>query len=100
MRPEDIEVTVQGNQVMIQGETKADEERKDERYHFRERRYGRFQRSITLPSNVQADQAGQDYTPAPVSYTISGNAGAGGVSRLGGVPGTGVYNMNWWNSVS
>jgi HSP20 family protein len=56
VQPEDIDITVQGNQLTIQAEQKQEQENKGERYLYRERRYGRFQRTLTLPTNVQADQ--------------------------------------------
>jgi len=38
VKPEDIDVSVQGNQLRIQGELKQGEDKQGERYHYRERR--------------------------------------------------------------
>jgi len=55
VRPEELEVTLEDGLLTIQGERRMDEESSDRQYHRVERRYGAFRRSITLPSQVQAD---------------------------------------------
>jgi len=57
IKPEDLNVQVQDNLLTISGETRQEEERKEEHYHLREHRYGRFERSVTLPYPVVADKA-------------------------------------------
>jgi HSP20 family protein len=57
VRPEDVHITVQGDTLSIRGESKAEEEKKDENYYLRERRYGQFQRTLTLSTPVKADKA-------------------------------------------
>jgi HSP20 family protein len=54
--PEDVEITLTDNVLTIKGETKEDKEDKQENYHVRERHYGSFMRSITLPTTVEADK--------------------------------------------
>ncbi|HHY58117.1 MAG TPA: Hsp20/alpha crystallin family protein [Chloroflexi bacterium] len=54
--PEDVEVTLTDNVLTIKGEMKADKEINEENYHLRERRYGSFMRSVTLPTAVDADK--------------------------------------------
>jgi HSP20 family protein len=70
VKPEDIDVSVQGNQVRIQAELKQDEEKKGERYHYRERRYGQFQRTITLPNNVKSDQVTSEFRNGLLTLTL------------------------------
>src|SRR6202165_5793730 len=57
VKPEDVEVTVQGERVTIRAEARADEERKGDNWLMREQRYGPIQRSITLPSPVSSENA-------------------------------------------
>jgi len=54
--PEDVEITLTDNILTIKGETKAEKEDKQENYHLRERHYGSFMRSVTLPTTVDADK--------------------------------------------
>lgn len=55
LKPEDLEITVENNILTIKGETRQDTEDKQRNYHRIERRFGSFQRSITLPNTVKAD---------------------------------------------
>lgn len=57
VKPEDVEVTVQGERVTIRAELRGDEERRDESWLMREHRYGISQRTITLPTQVSSDNA-------------------------------------------
>ncbi len=56
VKPEDVEVTLNNNVLTIKGETKEENEKKEGEYHMRERRYGSFYRSVTLPANVKAEK--------------------------------------------
>lgn len=55
VNPDDIEITLTDNVLSIKGELKADETMEQGQYHLRERRYGSFARSMTLPAPVNAD---------------------------------------------
>src|SRR3954451_20581646 len=57
VRPEDVQITAHGDTLTIRGEIKEDQEKKDEQYHLRERRFGLFQRTVTLPTTISADKA-------------------------------------------
>lgn len=57
VRPEDLNVRVCDGAFTLSGEMKQETERNESDYHLRERRYGRFERTLALPSAVQADQA-------------------------------------------
>ena len=52
MQPEDINVTLDRNNLMISGEKHAEKEEKGERYYQLERSYGSFRRTIPLPTEV------------------------------------------------
>jgi HSP20 family protein len=52
---DDLELTFQDGVLTIQGQRHVATESSEERVHRAERRYGAFQRSITLPAHVQAD---------------------------------------------
>ncbi len=57
VKPEDVQITVHGDTLTIQGESKAHEEKKGEHWHLRERRFGQFQRSLSLGTSVDSDKA-------------------------------------------
>lgn len=56
MKPEDVEVTLTDNVLTMKGKAKEEKETKEENYHIRERRYGSFMRSVTMPMGVKADK--------------------------------------------
>ncbi|CAN5874536.1 Hsp20/alpha crystallin family protein [soil metagenome] len=49
---DDVDITLQNSVLTISGEHKAGREEERGGYHVRERRYGTFRRSMTLPENV------------------------------------------------
>jgi HSP20 family protein len=61
MNPEDLDITVTGDVLNIKGETKQEEEIKEENYHRREFRYGSFCRSVRLPVEVDSSKAEATY---------------------------------------
>jgi HSP20 family protein len=56
INPDDIEITLTDNVLTIKGETKNETESKETNWHVRERRYGSFTRSVTLPAPIEADK--------------------------------------------
>ncbi len=52
---DDLEIIFNNHVLTITGEFKADEEEEGTRYHLRERRYGKFSRSLTLPAAVKEE---------------------------------------------
>jgi HSP20 family protein len=52
MQAKDIELKIDNNMLTIKGKRDETTESKEKNYYMRERYYGIFQRSITLPSNI------------------------------------------------
>lgn len=57
LKPEDIDVSMVGNRLMLKGAFEAEEERERGDVYVCERRYGSFQRRIDLPTSVDVDAA-------------------------------------------
>jgi HSP20 family protein len=57
VKPDDVEVTVQGERLTIRAEVRTDEERREDNWLMREHRAGSLQRSVTLPSPVSSESA-------------------------------------------
>ena len=68
--PEDIDISITGDTLTIKGETKVDEEIEEENYLCRERRYGAFSRSLTIPVAVQADEAEAEFEDGVLTLTL------------------------------
>lgn len=58
---EDIDIEVDDNVLTLSGERRFDDRVEEGRYYRLERAYGRFQRSLTLPQGVKADQITADF---------------------------------------
>ena len=56
IKPEELDITLEDGLLTIQGERRFTQDSTDQQWHRVERRYGSFRRSITLPSQVQADK--------------------------------------------
>jgi HSP20 family protein len=71
MKKEDIEVTASGDTIIISGEKKHEEETKEGKDTYRaERFFGRFERVITLPANVDAGKIGALYKDGVLTLTV------------------------------
>jgi HSP20 family protein len=57
LKPEDVDISVSDSVLTVKGEYKTEKEEEEGDVHFKERRYGRFQRAIRLPDNVDTDAA-------------------------------------------
>lgn len=57
VRPEDVEITVLGDNLVINATSGGEDTREDDGYLYREVRRGRFSRSVTLPSQVDSERA-------------------------------------------
>ncbi len=68
--PEDIDITITGNVLTIKGESKMEEKVEKANYIRQERRYGAFQRSVTLPESVVADKAEATYENGVLTLSI------------------------------
>jgi HSP20 family protein len=70
INPDDLEITFNNDILTIKGEIQSEEESEDSRYHLRERRYGHFSRSLTLPTKVQADKISANYDAGVLTLTL------------------------------
>ena len=57
LKAEDVQINVSGDVLTLKGEVKQEEERQDKAWHIREHRFGSFERSIALPTDVKSDKA-------------------------------------------
>ncbi len=78
VKPEDIQVSVANGVLNIRGELKEEKEEKERMYHLRERRFGSFSRSVTLPSNVSAEKADAQFEKGIFNFNVAqGRRGQG-----------------------
>ncbi len=56
MKPDDVSVEMEDDVLTISGEMGDTIEKEGDRYHYRERSYGSFQRSLRLPNTVDKEK--------------------------------------------
>jgi HSP20 family protein len=61
MKTDDLEIKIEGDTLMLKGERKPEEAGEEISYHRRERATGTFQRSLTLPGKVDAENVSATY---------------------------------------
>jgi HSP20 family protein len=59
--PNDIDVSVEGNRLVISGEKKESSEKKEQSFYQRETYFGRFSRQVELPQGVDPEKVNAEY---------------------------------------
>lgn len=67
----DLDVRLENNVLTISGERRMENEEKQDNYHRIERSYGRFTRSFSLPSTVDADRVNAQFENGVLKVTIA-----------------------------
>jgi HSP20 family protein len=70
VQPQNLHVEVVEDRLHIWGEAKEEKERKDEAYYLREHRYGRVERTVTLPYTVNSDKAKAEFKDGVLNLTL------------------------------
>jgi len=70
MRKEDIDLSLHDGSLSISGERKSEEKFKDAEVYRAERFYGRFQRTVTLPTAVATDKVKAQYKDGVLLITL------------------------------
>jgi HSP20 family molecular chaperone IbpA len=68
--PGDFDVRVAGNRLIISGERKPERDAAERRFHVRERRSGRFSRSVALPEEIDAEHASASCRGGVLTVTL------------------------------
>ena len=69
-KADEVQINVTGDVLILHGEMKHEEEKQDKAWHIREHRWGSFERSITLPTDVKADKAVADFENGVLTITL------------------------------
>jgi HSP20 family protein len=74
VKQEDVDITLHDGVLTISGERKAEEQREGSGYYVRERRYGSFRRSMTLPQGVDESAIRARFDGGVLEVRVSGAA--------------------------
>jgi HSP20 family protein len=69
-KPEDVEISVLGDTLRIAVEVRDEGEHHGEKWLLRERRFGHFERALTLPAQVKADEASADFKDGILTISL------------------------------
>ena len=70
IKADEVQINITGDVLTLKGEVKHEEESKDKAWHIREQRWGSFQRSVALPTNVVADKAKAEFENGILTITL------------------------------
>lgn len=70
MRKEDIDISIDRGRLQIRGDKRASGEDEARYYHLMERAFGRFERSIPLPPNIDAGHAEVSYQDGVITVIL------------------------------
>jgi HSP20 family protein len=70
IKPEQLDVTVQGETLTIKGQTKDGQESQPGRYHVRERRQDSFSHTLALPFPIQSDKVEASFENGVLTLTL------------------------------
>ena len=70
VKADDVQINVSGEVLTIKGESKQMEEKNEKSWHMREQRWGSFERSVALPTEVVSDQAKAEFENGILVITL------------------------------
>lgn len=68
--PKDGEISLSGDVLTVRGEKKHEEEEKRKDYHYVERDFGSFHRSVQVPSSVDPEKVDAKFTNGVLTVTL------------------------------
>ena len=74
MDPQDFQISVREDVLVISGEKRVSRERRDGQYHVLERAYGAFERAVRLPVEVDEGGANASYEHGVLRVTLPRSA--------------------------
>lgn len=70
LRKEDFEIFVDGMSLVVKGTKQSSRERTEGHYHITERAYGRFERVLPLPAEVDEEHSRASYRNGVLSVSL------------------------------
>src|SRR5215475_13425328 len=70
IKADEVQINITGEVLTLRGETKQEEEKKEKAWHIREQRWGAFERSVVLPTDVVADKAKAEFANGVLTISL------------------------------
>ena len=82
VRPGEVDVTLSSGVLTISGERRSDLDDEEVSYYVRERFYGVFRRTITLPEGIDESKIDASFKNGMLQITVQGGAAAAEPRRI------------------
>lgn len=82
VRREDVEISLSGGALIVSGERRSELDEKEVGFYVRERYYGNFRRTMSLPEGVDESKVGADFQDGMLEITIRDAAAAAEPRRI------------------
>ena len=79
--PEDVEITLSNSVLTVSGERRSELDEEEVSFYTRERYYGAFRRSATLPAGIDESDISADFENGLLEITVQGGAAAAAEPR-------------------
>jgi HSP20 family protein len=70
LKADEVQLSVSGDVLTLKGEFHQNDDIKEATYHLREQRYGSFERSVMLPTEVDSEKAKAEFENGVLTVTI------------------------------
>jgi len=70
IKADEVQINITGEVLTLKGEMKHEEDKKEKAWHIHEQRWGSFERSIVLPTDVVPDKAKAEFDNGILTITL------------------------------
>jgi HSP20 family protein len=70
LKAEDVQISITRDLLTLKGEFKQENEAREKAWHLREQRWGAFERTLGLPTEVKADKAKAEFENGVLVITL------------------------------
>ena len=70
IKADEVQINITGEVLTLKGEVSQNQEMEEKAWHIREQRFGSFERSVALPTDVVADKAKADFENGILTITL------------------------------
>jgi HSP20 family protein len=70
IKADEVQINITGEVLTLKGEVRHEEDKKEKAWHIHEQRWGSFERSLVLPTEVVADKTKAEFENGILTITL------------------------------